>query len=57
MTNDKQRLQEFEALRALAILLLLALHSEVFALKVFGYELGPAAEFVAAFLLGSCFFF
>ncbi len=56
MTNDKQRLQEFEALRALAILLLLALHSEVFAMQVFGYELGPAAEFVAAFLLGSFFF-
>lgn len=56
MNNGKQRLQEFEALRALAILLLLALHSEVFAFKVFGYELGPAAVFVATFLLGSFFF-
>jgi peptidoglycan/LPS O-acetylase OafA/YrhL len=56
MTGAKKRLQEFEALRALAILLLLVLHSDFFALSAFGYELGFAAVPTASFLLGSFFF-
>jgi peptidoglycan/LPS O-acetylase OafA/YrhL len=56
MTDNKQRLQEFEALRALSIILLLILHSDVFSLQVFGIELGPISHFVGAFLLGSFFF-
>lgn len=56
MTVGKQRLQEFEALRALSIVLLLILHSDVFSLSVFGFELGPISHFVGAFLLGSFFF-
>lgn len=56
MIAAKKRIQEFEALRALAILLLLVLHSDFFALSAFGYELGPAAVFVGSFLLGSFFF-
>ena len=56
MTNNEQRLQEFEALRALSILLLLTLHSDVLSLQVFGFELGPISHFVSAFLLGSFFF-
>lgn len=56
MTVGKQRLQEFEALRALSIVLLLILHSDVFSLSVFGFELGPLSHFVGAFLLGSFFF-
>ncbi len=54
--RQKQRLQEFEALRGLSILLLLALHSEVFDSSVFGFNVGPLAEVVASFLLGSFFF-
>lgn len=51
------RLYEFDALRAVATLLLLALHSEVFAFdNVFGVDLNPIALFVGAFLLGSFFF-
>ena len=56
MSGVKPRLQEFEALRALSIVLLLALHSEIFGIQVFGYEVGHFAEFVGAFLLGSFFF-
>ena len=56
MTETRQRLQEFEALRALSILLLLALHSDVFSLQFLGIELGPISHFVGAFLLGSFFF-
>lgn len=55
--NSESRLYEFDALRALATLLLLVLHSEVFALKnVFGVDLNPFALFTGAFLLGSFFF-
>ena len=56
MTGGKQRLQEFEALRALAIVLLLILHSDIFSWSVYGVELGPISHFVGAFLLGSFFF-
>jgi peptidoglycan/LPS O-acetylase OafA/YrhL len=50
------RLKEFEALRGLAILLLLALHSEVFDPIIFGEALSDLASFIATFLLGSFFF-
>jgi peptidoglycan/LPS O-acetylase OafA/YrhL len=56
MTEGKQRFQEFDALRGLSILLLLALHSEVFDAGVFGFEVDPLARVVATFLLGSFFF-
>lgn len=56
MTEKKQKLQEFEALRGLSILLLLALHSEVFDSSVFGFPVDPLAQVVASFLLGSFFF-
>lgn len=55
--TSQPRLYEFDALRAVATLLLLALHSEVFALQnVFGIDLNPFALFTGAFLLGSFFF-
>jgi peptidoglycan/LPS O-acetylase OafA/YrhL len=56
MTEKKQKMQEFEALRGLSILLLLALHSEVFDSNVFGFPVDPLAQVVASFLLGSFFF-
>jgi peptidoglycan/LPS O-acetylase OafA/YrhL len=56
MTESKGRLQEFEALRGLSIVLLLALHSEVFDPGIFGEGTGPLAGLVASFLLGSFFF-
>ncbi len=56
MTEKKQKLQEFEALRGLSILLLLALHSEVFDAGVFGFPVDPLAQVVASLLLGSFFF-
>lgn len=52
----KERLQAFEALRGLSIVLLLALHSEVFDPSFFGEGTSPLAGLVAAFLLGSFFF-
>lgn len=57
MSGAKTRLKEYEALRALSILLLFALHSEVFDPIIFGETIGgPLAVFVASFLLGSFFF-
>lgn len=53
---NKIRLQEFEALRGLSILLLLALHSEIFDPQFFGEGTSPLARLVATFLLGSFFF-
>ncbi|MCQ3936229.1 MAG: hypothetical protein DPW18_04175 [Chloroflexi bacterium] len=56
MSEKPRRMQEFEALRGLSILLLLALHSEVFDSGVMGFEVGPLAGVVASLLLGSFFF-
>ena len=56
MMEKKTKLQEFEALRALAIILLLIVHSEILAFHVFGYHLGPSANYFSTFLLGSFFF-
>jgi peptidoglycan/LPS O-acetylase OafA/YrhL len=56
MSGGKQRLPEFEALRALSIILLMALHSDIFSKQVYGFEFGPISHFVGAFLLGSFFF-
>lgn len=53
---SETRLKEFEALRGLSILLLLALHSEIFDPYVFGQALKDIGFFVASFLLGSFFF-
>lgn len=50
------RLKEFEALRGLSILLLLALHSEIFDPYIFGQTLKDIGFFVASLLLGSFFF-
>lgn len=50
------RLREFEALRGLSILLLLALHSEIFDPYIFGQALKDIGFFVASLLLGSFFF-
>lgn len=56
MTESNSRFQEFDALRGLAIVLLLALHSEIFDKSVFGFEVDPLGHVVAVFLLGSFFF-
>jgi peptidoglycan/LPS O-acetylase OafA/YrhL len=57
MTETKNRLVEFEALRGLSIVLLLLLHAHVFGLSVFGwFALNPVSAFVGAFLLGAFFF-
>lgn len=52
----KERLQSFEALRGISIILLLALHSEIFDPQFFGEGTGPLAGVVATFLLSSFFF-
>ncbi len=54
--KTSSRIPEFEALRALAIILLLPLHSGIFDFHVFGIYLGPFGTFIGAFLLGSFFF-
>jgi len=56
VTQAKPRYREYDALRGLSILLLLALHSGVFDKSVFGFEVDPLAHVVAVFLLGSFFF-
>ena len=56
MMEKKPKLQEFEALRALAVILLLVVHSEILAFYVFEYHLGPSANYFSTFLLGSFFF-
>ena len=56
MSGFQGRLKEFEALRGLAIILLLALHAEIFDPAVFGEALSDLGKFVASFLLGSFFF-
>jgi len=56
MTEARPRLLEFEGLRALSIILLMVLHSEILGVTVFGIYLGPSANYVASFLLGSFFF-
>lgn len=53
---NASRMKEFEALRGLSILLLLALHSEIFDPAIFGEALKDIGFFVASFLLGSFFF-
>lgn len=53
---NKPRLKEYEALRGLSILLLLALHSEIFDPIYFGERFRSLGVFVASFLLGSFFF-
>ena len=56
MSRTQGRLKEFEALRGLSIVLLLALHSNVFDPVIFGVALSDLGMFVASFLLGSFFF-
>lgn len=56
MTQGRGRLQEFEALRGLSIVLLLILHSEIIGVSAYGITLDPFAQFLASFLLGSFFF-
>jgi peptidoglycan/LPS O-acetylase OafA/YrhL len=56
MTEKPARQMEFEALRGLAIVLLLSLHSEIYDPIVFGETLKHIGFFVASFLLGSFFF-
>ncbi|MCZ2127089.1 MAG: acyltransferase [Anaerolineales bacterium] len=51
-----KRIQEFEALRGLAILLLLALHAGIFTPDLFGEAFRNLGQFVASFLLGAFFF-
>lgn len=56
MTEKTGRLMEYEALRGLAIVLLLSLHSEIYDPIVFGETLKDIGFFVASFLLGAFFF-
>lgn len=56
MSGTQSRLKEFEALRGLSIMLLLALHSNVFDPVIFGAALSDLGMFIASFLLGSFFF-
>lgn len=56
MNRSQGRLKEFEALRGLSIVLLLALHSNIFDPVIFGETLSDLGMFVASFLLGAFFF-
>lgn len=56
MSGSPGRLKEFEALRGLSIVLLLALHSNIFDPVIFGEALSDLGMFVASFLLGAFFF-
>ena len=50
------KIWEFDALRALSIIILMAVHSGVFDLTVFGFLLEPLGPFFGSFFLGSFFF-
>ncbi len=58
MTQDpaKNKLPEFDALRAVSIILLLILHSEVFSRQFGSVVLEPVGNYVGGFLLGSFYF-
>jgi peptidoglycan/LPS O-acetylase OafA/YrhL len=56
MTDGKSRMQEFDALRGLSIILLMIVHSEFFNLPLFGYEIAHLEGFFSKFLLGAFFF-
>jgi peptidoglycan/LPS O-acetylase OafA/YrhL len=56
MTDGKSRMQEFDALRGLSIVLLMIVHSEFFNLPLFGYEIAHLEGFFSKFLLGAFFF-
>ncbi|NWF65335.1 MAG: acyltransferase [Chloroflexi bacterium] len=56
MSKTDKRLNEYEALRGVSILLLLALHSNIFDPAIFGEALKDLGVFVASLLLGSFFF-
>lgn len=54
--SGQKRIQEFEALRGLAILVLLALHAGFFTPDLFGEAFNNLGQFAASFLLGAFFF-
>jgi peptidoglycan/LPS O-acetylase OafA/YrhL len=56
MTGENSRVQEFDALRGLSIVLLLVVHSEFFNLPFFGYNIAHLEGFFSKFLLGAFFF-
>ncbi len=54
--SPSTKISEIDALRALSIIFLMAVHSGVFDLTVFGFLLEPLGPFFGSFLLGSFFF-
>ena len=58
MKNDAVaiKIQEFDILRALAIIMLMVHHSEAYGLKVFGFSLEGLNPYFEAVLLGIFFF-
>lgn len=56
IANRSAKLAEFEILRAICIIFLMFVHSDVFSLVVFGIKLEPIGPYMGAFMLGSFFF-
>jgi peptidoglycan/LPS O-acetylase OafA/YrhL len=50
------RIVEFEILRAVSIVFLMFVHSDVFSLIIFGVKLEPVGPYMGTFMLGSFFF-
>jgi peptidoglycan/LPS O-acetylase OafA/YrhL len=54
--NNRERLVEFEILRAIAIILLMVSHSDIYSQVVYGIELEPVGPYVRGLFLGGFFF-
>lgn len=54
--NNKNRLVEFETLRAVCIILLMFVHSDIFSTYLFGIKLEPIGPYLGTFMLGAFFF-
>lgn len=54
--NKSNKLFEFDVLRAVCIIFLMFVHSDIFSTYLFGIKLEPIGPYVGTFMLGSFFF-
>ncbi|MCC7117122.1 MAG: acyltransferase [Anaerolineales bacterium] len=56
MSQKNEKLAEFEILRAVCIIFLMFVHSDIFSTYLFGVKLEPIGPYMGAFMLGAFFF-
>src|SRR5689334_18537446 len=54
--DKRERLAEFEILRAIAIILLMVSHSDIYSQVINGFKLEPIGPFIRGLFLGGFFF-